>query len=104
MGVWSLNYHITTSLGLSPTLIFLKFIPNLHRHNGIRVTPTFLKSISDLRRGNSVRVDPDAPPQHIKVLKNFVYIWYGCKMQSVGVWSLNYHITTSLGLLGSALP
>ncbi len=34
-GVWSLNHHITTSLGLSPTPFFQKSIPNLHRHNGM---------------------------------------------------------------------
>ena len=50
-GVWSLNHDITTSLGLSPTPIFLK-----------------------LHRRNSVRVDPYAHSQHIKVLKHFVYI------------------------------
>ena len=55
IGVWSLNHHITTSLGLSPTPILVKSIPDLHRHN-------------------SVRVDPYAHPQHIKVLKHFVYI------------------------------
>ncbi len=75
MGVWNLNHHITTSLGLSPTPIFLKSTPNLHRHNSVY-----------------------AHPQHIKVLKHFVYTWYGCGMQSMGVWSLNHHITTSLGL------
>ncbi len=50
-GIWSLNHDITTSLGLRPTPIFLK-----------------------LHRLNSVRVHPNALPQHIKVLKHFVYI------------------------------
>ena len=54
MGVWSLNHDITTSLRLAPTPIFLKIHPNLHRCN-------------------SVRVDPYAHPQHIKVLKHFLY-------------------------------
>ncbi len=79
MGVWRLNHDITASLGLSPT-------------------PIFLKSTPDLRRCNSVRVHPYAHPQHIKVLKHFVYIQYGCGMQSMGVWSLNHDIATSLGL------
>ncbi len=35
---------------------------------------------------------------YIKVLKLFIYIYYGCGMQSTRVWSLNYGITTSLGL------
>ncbi len=54
-GVWSLNQDITTSFGLSPT-------------------PSFPKSTPDLHRRNSVRVHPYAHPQHIKVLKHFVYI------------------------------
>jgi hypothetical protein len=54
-GVWSLNHDITTSFGLSPTPIFLKSTPDPHRRN-------------------SVRGHPYAHPQHIKVLKHFVYI------------------------------
>ncbi len=54
-GVWSLSHDTTTSLGLSPTPIILKSTSDLHRHNG-------------------VRVHPYAHPQHIKVLKYFVYI------------------------------
>ena len=62
----------------------------------------FLNSTPDLhiRNRNSVRVHPYAHPQHIKVLKHCVYIWHGCWMQSVGVWSLNHDITASLGGLG----
>ncbi len=60
-------------------LNFPKINPNLHRHN-------------------SVRVDPYAHPQHIKVLKDFFYISYGCEMISTGGWSLNHDITTSLRL------
>jgi hypothetical protein len=76
MGVWSLNHDIRTSLGLTYTPNIQKSTPDLHRHN-------------------SVRVDPYAHSQHIKVLKLFIYIYYGCGMQSTGVWSLNYDITTS---------
>ncbi len=79
IGVWNLNHHIATSLGLSPTQIFLK-------------------SILDLQRHNSVRMDSFAHSQHIKVLEYFVYTWYECGMQSMGVGSLNHHITTSLWL------
>ena len=78
-GVWSLNHDIATSLGLSPYPNFQKSTPALHRHN-------------------SGRVHPYAHSQHIKVLKHFVYIWYGCGMQSMVGWSLNHVITTSLGL------
>jgi len=75
--VWSLNHDITTSLGLGLSSIFLKSTPDLPRHN-------------------SVRVDSCAHPQHIMVLKHFVYIWQGCGMHSKQVWSLNHEITTSL--------
>ncbi len=80
MGVWSLNHDITTSPGPGPIPIFLKL-----------VTP-------DLHRLTHVRVHPYAHPQHIKVLELFLYIYYGCGMQSTGVWSLNHDIATSLGL------
>ena len=53
--VWSVNHDITTSLRLRPTPHFLKSTPNLHRRN-------------------TVRMDPYAHPQHINVLKHFVYI------------------------------
>jgi hypothetical protein len=45
-----------------------------------------------------IRVYPYAHPQHLKVLNHFVYIQYGCGMQSMGVGSLNYDITTSYRL------
>jgi hypothetical protein len=77
--VWSLNHDITTSLGLGLSSIFLTSTPALHRRN-------------------SVRVHPYAYPQHIKVLKHFLYIWHGCGMHSKRVWSLNHDITTSRGL------
>jgi hypothetical protein len=36
----------------------------------------------------SIRMHPYAHPQHLKVLKHFVYIQYGCGMQLMGVDSL----------------
>jgi hypothetical protein len=47
---------------------------------------------------SSIRVYPYAHPQHLKVLKQFVYIQYGCGMQSMGVCSLNHDTTTSYRL------
>jgi hypothetical protein len=78
-GAFSLNHHIKTSLQLSPTPIFLHSTHHLHRHS-------------------SIRVDKYAHPLHVKVLKHFTYIQYGCGMQSTGAWSPNHHITTSLRL------
>ena len=39
-----------------------------------------------------------AHPQHLKVLKHFVYIQYGCGMQSMGVSSLKHDTATSYRL------
>ncbi len=77
--LWSLNNDITTSIGLPHALNFPKPHPHLHQQN-------------------SIRVHPYAPPQHIKVLKHFVYICYGCGMQFARLWSLNHDLTTSIGL------
>jgi hypothetical protein len=41
---------------------------------------------------------PHAHPQHLKVLQDFVYIQYGCGMQSMGVCSLNHDTVTSYRL------
>jgi hypothetical protein len=41
---------------------------------------------------------PYAHPQHLKVLEHFVYIQYGCGMQSIGVFSLNHDTATSYRL------
>ena len=57
MGLWSLNHDLTTSLGLSHTPNFSKIHPHLNKCT-------------------SVRVHPCTHPQHIKVLKHFVYIIY----------------------------
>ena len=77
--VWSHNHDLTTSLWLRPTPIFIKSIPNLHRHNRIRAHPY-------------------AHPQHNKMLKHSGYIWHGCEMHSKWVWRLNHDLTTSLRL------
>jgi len=46
----------------------------------------------------SIRMYPYAHPQHLKVLKHFVYIQDGCGMQSMGVFSLNHDTATSYRL------
>jgi hypothetical protein len=79
MGLWSLNHDLTISLRLS----YVPNLPKIHPH---------------LHRRNSVRVHPFAHSQYTKVLKHFVYTWFGCGMQSTGLWSLNHDLTTSLGL------
>jgi hypothetical protein len=75
-----LSHFIATSLSLRPNraLFSLKFT----------VVHTYY----------SIRVHPNTHPRHIKVLKHFVYIWYGFELLSTEVWSLNNDITTSYGL------
>jgi hypothetical protein len=47
---------------------------------------------------NSAREGPYAHSHHFKVPKHFVYIQYGCGIQSEAFCSLNHDITTSPGL------
>ena len=51
-----------------------------------------------LQRDTAVRVAPYAHTQHIKVPKHFVYIQYGCGIQSEACCSLIHDITTLHGL------
>jgi hypothetical protein len=60
--------------------------------------PQFSKMWPSPAQIYSVRVHPYAHPQHVKVLKHFIYIQYGRGMQSVVVYSLNHDTTTSFGL------
>jgi hypothetical protein len=60
--------------------------------------PNLPKFGPHLHRYTSVRVHPYAHPQHMKVLKHFIYMQYGCGMQSVVVYSLNHDTTRSFGL------
>ncbi len=60
--------------------------------------PNFPKFGPHLHMHNRVRVHPYAHPQHMKVLNHFLYIQYGCGMQSVVVYSLNHDTITSYGL------
>jgi hypothetical protein len=46
----------------------------------------------------SIRVHAYPHPQHIKVLKQIIYIKYGSGMQSEVVYSLNHDLTASLVL------
>ncbi len=49
-------------------------------------------------RYNSVRMHPYSHPQHMKVLKHFIYIQYGCGMQTAVIYSINHDTTMSFGL------
>ena len=75
--------------------------PLYYNSLGLSHTPIIKKPPQRLHRCNNVRVHPYAHPPHIKVLKHFIYIWYGCGMQSWGFWAstmtLQHHS-------GSAIP
>ena len=75
----SLNHDLTASFVFNHTLSFPKFAPPLYRYN-------------------CVRVHPNAIPQHMKVLKHFIYMYYGCVMQNGDVYSLNNDTTMSFWL------
>ncbi len=60
----------------------------------LRQTPIFQNLDAPLHHHNCVRVHPNAIPQHMKVLKHFTYVYYGCVMQSWVVYSLNKNDTT----------
>jgi hypothetical protein len=68
------------------------YITTLH---GLRSTPKTPKSTPDLQRRITVRVAPYAHTQHIKVPQHFLYIQYGCGIQSEAYCGLNHDITTS---------
>ena len=70
----------------------------LQHHSGSDLPPPKKKPTPHLHRPNSVRVDPYDRSHHIKELKHFVYIQYGCGMQSEAFCSLNHDFTTSLRL------
>ena len=74
--VYSLNKVKTMSLLLRLTPIFQNLAPPLYRHN-------------------CVRVHPNTFPQHMKVLKHFICMYYGFVMQSGVVYSLNNDTTMS---------
>ncbi len=65
----------------------LTMTPQYHLGSAL---PNFPNFGPHLHRYISVRVHPYAHPQHIMVLKHFIYIKYGCGMKSVVVFSLNH--------------
>ena len=60
------------------------------QHHLYLASPNFTKIHPNLYGRNSAKVHPYAHPQHLKVLKYFLYIQYGCGMQSMGVCSLKH--------------
>ncbi len=78
---------------------FVASTMTLQPYTGSDPPPKTPRSTPDLhRRITVVRVAPYAHIQHIKVTKHFVYIQYGCGMQTEACCCLNNDITTSHGL------
>jgi len=67
-------------------------------------TPFSLKSPTTCTCNTAIMMHPYAHPQHLKKLKLFVYIQYGCEMQSMRVCSLNHDTTTSYRLGHTPFP
>ena len=63
-----------------------------------RPYPIFPETHPHLHTYYSIRMHSYALPQHLNVLKHFVYIQYGCGLQSMGVCSLNNDTTISYRL------
>ncbi len=76
----------------------LKLLQSLHYIIQARPYPIFPKTQPHLHTYYSIRMHPYAHPQHLKMLIHFVYIQYGCGMQSMGVWNLYNDTTTSYRL------
>ncbi len=73
--VYSLNKVTTMSFELRLlALIFQHLNPPLHHYN-------------------CVRMHPNAFPQHMKVLKHYLCMYYGCVMHNGDVYSLNNDTT-----------
>jgi hypothetical protein len=85
MGVCSLNHDTATSYRLG-------------------YTPFPLKSPPTCTCNTAIMMHLYAHPQHLKVLKHFPYIEYGCWMQSMGVCSLNHDTATSYRLGHTPFP
>jgi hypothetical protein len=68
------------------------------KHHTGSAIPHFPKTHPHQHTYYSIRMHSYAHPQHLKVLKHFIYIQYGCGMQSMGVFSLNHDTATAYRL------
>ena len=71
-----------------------------HWLTGLQSTPKKFQNPPPTCRGVSLQGWPHMHRQHIKVLKHFVYIQYGCGIQSEDCCSLSFDIMTSHRLTG----
>ncbi len=102
---WAHSQHITVlkhhfvniqyGWGMQSTEAWKINLPQTWHNNIIRAQsyPHYPKIYTRPAQASQCKGGPYAHPQHVKELKHFVNIWYGCGMQSKGVWSLNHDIT-----------
>ncbi len=84
--------------------VYIQYGCGMHSTGGLsfnHVITTLLRLRSNLHRHYSVRVYPYAHPQHIMVVKHFVYIQYGCGMHFMGGLIFSHDIILSLRLRSS---
>ena len=99
-----LNFFIHIQYGCGMQSVMAYSLNHDTHNNVIWASPdlNFPKFSSHLQRYSSVMVHPYAHPQHMKLLKHFLYIQYGSEMQSVVAYSLNHDTTMSFGLIWSS--
>ena len=91
-----IQYNIDAGSSLKPVVASTI---TLQHHTGSGLPPKPQNPLATRRGVQRLGVVPYAhTPQHIKVPKHFVYIQYGCGIQSDACCSLNHGITTSHGL------
>jgi len=76
----------------------LKLLQWHHNIIQARPYPISRKPPTKCTCNTAIMMHPYAHQQHLKKLKLFVYIQYGCEMQSMRVCSLNHDTTTSYRL------
>jgi hypothetical protein len=95
---WS--YNIIRQWGFSASTM----TPQHHTGSAIPLFPWNSPPSAHAMVWYGIRVHRYAHLQHLKVLKHFAYIQYGCGMQSMGVWSLNHDTAISYRLGHTPFP
>ncbi len=92
---WCSNAFHTSNLnvGSSQWWSTASTMSSCHHFIVATVTPKY-QHLGQLCQWNCGRVHPYAYPQHMMVLKHFIYIQYACGMQSVVVCNLNHDTMT----------
>ncbi len=92
-----LDTQFAKNISVKKPLAFFHVGINTKKIQMLQTAPAWMRT-SHLQRHNCVRVYPFALPQHIKVLKHFIYIKYGCAMQSGVVYTSKHNTMMSFVL------